>query len=170
MVLATAFRSGVNVDDTTAAYPVKTDADIAEALLGVGRDTAFTLEMRTWPRMVSEGGKPACLYQFTRVPPGPNPAWGAYHAAEILYAFNNVGSRPWVTDADRRLADRMSSYWVNFATSGDPNGKGLPKWTPYDRSAEAYLELGDTVQIKNHLLKTQLDFLEGLQQRRQTSQ
>ncbi len=35
---------------------------------------------------------------------------------------------------------------------------------------EPYLELGDAVQIKNHLLKAQLDFLEGFQQRRQTSQ
>jgi carboxylesterase type B len=26
------------------------------------------------------------------------------------------------------LADKMSSYWVNFAKNGDPNGKGLPLW------------------------------------------
>jgi para-nitrobenzyl esterase len=119
---------------------------------------------------VTASGKPAFLYQFTRVPPGPNPAWGAYHAAEIQYAFNNVGTRPWATDIDRRLADQMSSYWVNFATTGDPNGKGLPTWTPYDVSSEPYLDLGDTVQTKNQLLKPQLDFLETFQQRRQTSQ
>jgi len=161
---------GAAVKDYDAAYPAKTEADIAAALLGVGRDTTFTLEMRTWARMVTAGGKPAFLYQFTRVPPGPNPAWGAYHASEISYVFNNVGSRPWATDTDRQLADRMSSYWVNFATTGDPNGQGLPKWTPYDQAAEPYLELGDRVQMKAHLLKTQLDFLEQLQQRRQTSQ
>jgi len=162
---------GAAVKDYDAAYPAKSEADIAEALLGVGRDTTFTLEMRTWARMVTAGGKHAFLYQFTRVPPGPNPSWGAYHAAEIQYAFNNVGTRPWATDIDRRLGNQMSSYWVNFATTGDPNGKELPKWTPYDLSAEPYLELGDTVQIKNHLLKAQLDFLEQLQQqRRQTSQ
>jgi para-nitrobenzyl esterase len=157
---------GAAIKDYDAVYPVKTDADIAEALLGVGRDTTFTLEMRTWARMVTNAGRKAFLYQFTRVPPGPNPAWGAYHAAEIQYAFNNLAGRPWATDVDRRLADQMSSYWVNFAITGEPNGKALPKWTPYDPTAEPYLELGDTVQTKNHLLKAQLDFLEGLQQRR----
>lgn len=153
-----------------ASYPVKTDADIAEAMLGLGRDTTFTLEMRTWARMVTTAGRKAFLYQFTRVPPGPNPKWGAYHASEIAYAFNNVGSRPWALDMDRRLADQMSSYWVNFATTGDPNGKGLPAWTPYDQRTEPYLDLGDAVQVRNHLLKAQLDFLEQAQQRRQTSQ
>jgi para-nitrobenzyl esterase len=161
---------GAAVKDYDAVYPVKSEADIAEAMLGVGRDTTFTLEMRTWARLVTASGTPAFLYQFTRVPPGPDPAWGAYHAAEIQYAFNNVASRSWATDVDRRLADQMSSYWVNFATAGDPNGKGLPKWTPYDQQGEPYLELGDAVQTKNHLLKAQLDFLEGFQQRRQTSQ
>ena len=34
---------------------------------------------------------------------------------------------------DRAIADQMSSYWVNFAKNGDPNGKDstgrtLPKW------------------------------------------
>ena len=159
---------GAAVKEYDAVYPAKTDADIAAALLAVGRDTTFTLEMRTWARMVTASGKPAFLYQFTRVPPGPNPAWGAYHAAEIQYAFNNVGSRPWATDVDRRLADQMSTYWVNFATTGNPNGKGLPTWTPYDLASEPYQELGDTVQPKAHLLKAQLDFLESLQQQRRS--
>jgi len=35
---------------------------------------------------------------------------------------------------------------VNFATSGDPNGKGLPAWTAYELAEEAYLDLGDAVQ------------------------
>ena len=70
----------------------------------------------------------------------------------------------------RRLADQVSSYWVNFATAGDPNGKGLPTRAPYDAATEPYLDLGDAVQVRNDLLKSQLDFLEQVQQRRQPSQ
>ena len=161
-------------------YPVKTDADIAQAMLGVGRDTTFTLEMRTWARFVTAGGPSAAtragtnafLYQFTHVPPSPNAkTWGAYHASEIPYVFGTLRTRDWpFTGTDFTLSDRMSSYWVNFATSGDPNGRSLPKWTPYDANAEPYLDLGESVRVKNHLLKAQLDFLEQSQQRRQTSQ
>jgi carboxylesterase type B len=55
---------------------------------------------------------------------------------------------------------------VAFATTGDPNGKGLPKWLPYDRDTEPYLEFGDSIEARNHLLKAQLDFMEQFQNRR----
>jgi len=170
---------GAMVKEYDAAYPAKTDADIAEALLAVGRDTTFTLEMRTWARMATAGGQRAFLYQFTHVPPSPRAKeWGAYHAAEISYVFGNLRNPTFAyTDVDRRLSDQMSTYWVNFAAAGDPNGGKMPKgspalirWLRYDSATEPYLELGDTLQMKNHLLKAQLDFLEQFQQRRQTSQ
>ena len=144
-------------------------------MIGIGAEGevyTFTLEMRTWARMVTAGGRKAYLYQFAHVPPSPNAKdWGAYHAAAIPYVFGTLRNRPWAfTDVDFKLSDQMSSYWANFATTGDPNGNGLVKWTAYDENAEPYLELGDAVAMKQHLLKAQLDALEHAQQRRQTSQ
>ncbi len=167
-----ATQFGDAAKDIDAVYPVKSDADIPGAMLGLGRDRTFTLEMRTWARMVAAGGTHAFLYQFSHVPPSPRAAeWGAYHASEIAYVFGNLRNPAFhYTDIDRRLSDQMSSYWVNFATTGDPNGAALPRWTPYDAANEPYLDLGDTVQAKSHLLKPQLDFLERAQEARRLSQ
>ena len=146
---------------------MKSEADIAEAMLGLGRDAWFTLEMRRWARLVTAGGRNAYLYQFTHVPPSPDAKrWGAYHAAECPYVFGNLNHPTFdYTEADRSLSEAMSSYWANFADTGDPNGKGLPTWTAYNADTEPLLDLGDTVQLKHHLLKRQVDVLERAQQR-----
>src|SRR4030095_16553020 len=99
------------------------------------RDVTFTLPMRTWARITATGRSKAYLYFFSHVPPNPNSKYlGAYHAGEIVYVFNNLNRQnSLLQEADFKLADMMSSYWVNFATTGDPNGKNLPKWPPYNR-------------------------------------
>ncbi len=159
---------GEMVKEFDAVYPVKTEADIANGYLGSARDTLFTLQMRTWARMTATGHSKAYLYSFSHVPPNPNSKYlGAYHASEIAYVFGNLNpeNRAY-QDVDHKLAEILSSYWVNFATTGDPNAKGLPRWIPYNRDAESYMDFGDVVQVRNHLLKEQLDFLEQVQRRR----
>ena len=158
---------GEAVKEFEALYPAKSEADIAAAYLGSLRDTTFTLGMRTWARMT--GRSKAYLYFFSHVPPNPNSKYlGAYHASEIAYVFGNL-SKERSQEADAKLSEQMMNYWVHFATTGDPNGKGLPKWMPYNKDAEPYLDFGDPVQLRNHLLKEQLDFLEKFQSRRATT-
>jgi para-nitrobenzyl esterase len=149
-------------------YPAKTDEDAAGAFLGRIRDVSFSLPMRTWARMSATGRSKAWLYQFSHFPPNPNSKYlGAYHAGEIVYVFNNLDRQNQAyVETDFRLSEMMSKFWVNFATTGNPNGRGLPQWTPYEREAEPYMDFGDTVQLRNHLLKEQLDFLEQFQKDR----
>lgn len=145
--------------DFDAVYPVKSEADIAEAILGSARDTTFTWHMREWARLNTAGNSKSYLYQFTHVDPIPTKGLGAYHTAEIEYVFDNLW-RDWAyTDVDRRVAETMSNYWVNFATTGDPNGAGLTRWPAYDPKTEPYMEIGDTATVRTHLLSAQLDFL-----------
>jgi para-nitrobenzyl esterase len=143
-------------------------AAAAEAM----RDEIFGWEMRTWARMENKTGKSKVfLYYFSHVPPGKNRVKGAFHGSEISYAFGNLQmapfatngdekNRPW-TDYDRKLADTMSSYWVNFATTGDPNGKGLPKWPVYRAKDDMVMGFGDTIEVKPLPNKPSLDFLDN---------
>ena len=64
-------------------------------------------------------------------------------------------------DVDRKLADTMSSYWVNFATTGDPNGKDLPKWPAFKAGeSEVVMSFGNTTEVKPVPNKPALDFLD----------
>ena len=37
---------------------------------------------------------------------------------------------PWRAE-EKALSDLISTYWSNFAKTGDPNGTGLPGWPAY---------------------------------------
>lgn len=155
-------RYGKGADAFFTAYPVNEPKDILTAQLHSVADFIFHLPVRTWARASATRHTPVYLYYFTRKPNIPNSAYfGAYHAAEIIYVFNNV--IPLKTEAyeerDIELADQISNYWVNFATYGHPNGDGQPLWVPYDKENEYYMELGDELELKQHLLRKRLDVL-----------
>jgi para-nitrobenzyl esterase len=41
----------------------------------------------------------------------------------------------------------MSSYWVNFARSGDPNGPGLPSWPAFTNAESKVQYLADPITV-----------------------
>jgi para-nitrobenzyl esterase len=155
---------GERIEHFLKFYPAGSDDEARASHYASYRDFAFGWQMRTWVRLASKTGKSnAYLYYFTRVPPGPGSATlRAYHAAEIPYVFHNLhlGTRAY-EDADRKLSDLMSSYWVNFAATGDPNGRGLPKWPMYSEKSDVALELGTEIKPLPGLHKAELDFLDG---------
>jgi para-nitrobenzyl esterase len=103
------------------------------------------------------------IYQFGHVPPDkPNfPNYGAFHTSEVPYVLHTLHTwnRPW-QKLDKDLENTLSSYWVNFAKTGNPNGPNLPEWKNYDKFTGYILLLGDKVESKAALLKKEFDFLE----------
>ncbi len=155
-------RFGDKAGEFLKLYPAASSDEAKASHYASFRDFSFGWQMRTWARLQSKTGKAkAFLYYFDRVPPGPDSGrYGAFHASEIAYVFENLlPPRPW-EDADRKLAGELSTYWVNFAATGDPNRKGLPKWPAYQESSDIALELGDKVEPLPALHKAQLDFLD----------
>ena len=115
------------------AYPHASDEEARQAQLDLERDLRFGWDMWAWARLqAGTGQSPVFYYSFRQRPPFPAGSvyagWGASHFAELWYVFDHLDQSPWNwTAADRKLAEEMSSYWVNFAKSGDPNGPGFPR-------------------------------------------
>lgn len=142
-------RFGAQADAFLKLYPADSDAESNESQLAAFRDEV-AWGMRHWAESTAKHGKgKAFLFYFTHEPPAApgQPGRGAIHTAEIPYAFNNLAANRQWPDVDRQLADTMSSYWTNFAATGDPNGKNLPVWPQYKpKTGEKAMILGDTVQ------------------------
>jgi para-nitrobenzyl esterase len=152
------------------AFPATTDEEAAKSQHAVARDQLFGWQGRTWARLQSAKGRSKVfVYYFDRTAPGTpeQTKYAAFHSGEIAYALNTLAmwNRPW-TDVDRKLADRMSSYWVNFAGSGDPNGGGLPKWPEYSAKDDRAMKLGEVVEAIPAPNKAELDFFDEYNARR----
>lgn len=128
---------GADAEKILRLYPAATDQDSKKAHENLVRDMSFAVRNYSWARIQSS--KKNCkvyMYFFQRQLPdgGGVSKFGAFHSGEIVYAYNNLKklNRPWES-ADYKLADMMSSCWVNFALKGNPNGEGLPFWPQFNK-------------------------------------
>jgi para-nitrobenzyl esterase len=132
-----------------AAYPYVTDEDAKKARLAFERDLRFGWDDWAWARLEA-GHNSVWYYHFAHTPPFPKGSvyegWGPSHFSELWYSFDHLDQERWAwTAADRKLADAMSTYWVNFAATGNPNGEGLAEWPQFTTSTPRILILDDPV-------------------------
>jgi para-nitrobenzyl esterase len=138
---------GAHAEKLLAVYPHATDAAASQSMRNLMRDTTFGWPAWAWALLQSKhGSNKAYVYYFDhRTPISRN---GAGHAAEIPYVFGTLGTFSGPSGLigtpqpeDRAMSDLMSSYFVNFARTGDPNGPGLPSWPAFTESSQTVMHL-----------------------------
>ena len=148
-------------------YAPKSDKEVLTVATEFASDLFLTYSTWKWIDMQTRtGGKPVYRYLYSRPRPAmtaemnnampglaggvvknddasapkPPPATGAVHSAEIEYALGNLPSNKvyaWTAD-DYKVSETMQSYFENFIKTGDPNGSGLPQWSPVAKSGDVH--------------------------------
>lgn len=102
----------------------------------------------------AQQGAPVYMYLFTWESPVMNGSLRSTHCMEIPFVFDNVTRHASMTGGSGKaqiLAQKMSSAWINFARTGNPNHESLPQWDPYTAKKGATMCFDNVCEEKyNH--------------------
>jgi para-nitrobenzyl esterase len=136
---------GALEDEAKSAYDPDGNKEFAEVITKFNTDWVWGEPARFAARAFVANGEPVYIYHFGYVPAAMQgwAQYGAGHGSEVSYVFGNLtggrGGTP--TPQDQEVAKMMNTYWANFAKTGNPNGKGLPKWPVYNTQNEEILDI-----------------------------
>jgi para-nitrobenzyl esterase len=115
---------------------MRPDASARELFFTICNDIFFDDATILAERKAAQSAAPAFMYVFAWRSPASGGRYGASHAFEIPFVFDNVDAAHHLYGADldpRRydLAATVSRTWATFAHNGNPNHAGLPTWDRY---------------------------------------
>jgi len=127
---------GERAEEFLRLYPGDSDEEAVRSAIDYGSDSFIAFSTWKWIEAHQKTGEsPVYRYHFelAALPSKYHPGTFAFHSDDIEYVFGTLDTRPGETvrDEDRKLSEKMMSYWTNFAKTGDPNGKDLPLWPMY---------------------------------------
>ncbi|MGC1676838.1 MAG: carboxylesterase/lipase family protein [Candidatus Binataceae bacterium] len=105
-------------------------------------------------RKSEQGAAPSYLYRFDWETPIAGGRMKSPHALEITFVFDHAGEplAPRLAPDSpevHALAAEMSSRWIAFARSGDPNTGNAPHWPAYNAAQRATMIFNRESRVEN---------------------
>lgn len=145
-------RYGDRTDDFVAAmgkaYPGYQPKDLVDI------DVVFRPGAVEQARLkAAQQGAPVYMYLFGWESPVMDGMLRSTHCMEIPFVFDNTARHASMTGGGteaQTLADKMSSAWLNFARTGNPNVESLPAWEAYTPQSGATMYFDNECRILNN--------------------
>ena len=103
-------------------------------------------------RKAALGAAPAYAYIYSWRTPILDNRPGSFHAAEIPFVFDNGELLDHYSAGDPAayaLNKQMSTAWVSFARTGNPNHSGMPHWPAYTADKHATMYFNAPCEVRN---------------------
>lgn len=156
---------GSFADEAKKVYPGST-AD--EAWHGFGdafRDMGFAWPSYAWVSLQAKTGKSPAYAAYLAQPStrsfSQDPRRkGVAHADDILYLNGEFLTQSDKYPAEAAVSEIMQQYWINFAKTGNPNGKGLPYWPTFDDTKPTTMQFSNGASLIMRPNREQVDFVD----------
>ena len=146
-------------------YPGNTKEEATFSGGDTFRDMGFAWPTYAWVNLQSQTGKSPAYAAYLAQPSevsfaGNKKRHGVSHADDILYLNGTFTAQPDKYPAEAALAEIIQQYWVNFAKTGNPNGKGLPYWPVFDKDKPTTMQFCNGASLVSVPNREQIDFID----------
>jgi para-nitrobenzyl esterase len=152
-------------DEALKVYPGNTNDEAWHSFGDAFRDMGFAWPSYAWVSLQAKTGKSGAYAAYLAQPStrsfSQDPRRkGVAHADDILYLNNEFLSQPDKYPHEAAVAEMLQQYWVNFAKTGNPNGKGLPYWPTFDAAKPTTMQFSNGASLIMVPNREQIDFVD----------
>lgn len=143
-------KSAALLDAYRKLYPDYTPTYLFNMLIGDMRMLKGSVTLSE--RKVAQHGAPVYMYNLVWDTPVGGGVFKSPHTLDMPFMFNNVDKSVAITGDSaeaRKLENQMSSAWIAFARTGNPNTDQLPKWPAYDIEQRATMVFDVVPEVVN---------------------
>ncbi len=146
-------------------YPGSTDDEAWHGNGDAFRDLGFAWPSYAWVSLQTKTGKSPAYAAFLAQPSTMSFSQdkrrrGVAHADDILYLNGHFLTQPDKYPAEAAVAEIIQQYWVNFAKTCNPNGKGLPYWPSFDDTKPTTMQFSNGASLIMVPNRDQLNFVD----------